>query len=427
MSLPVQAGVVIERLDLPGAVETTLNFNADLLAKQSQLQADQENIAQAKAKILPNIRLNGNVGYGDYKVNGVSGVEDRYQRVSVAVVQPLYAQRTFLGVDRAEMGVAAATTQFELDQNTKTLELIQAYLEFLKFSRLHEISQLELQDHQVRVDRIQAMLERGLATKMDLLEANSTFDILRANALQVESDMRIRKVRLQQLLGSPVNQLDAINEQLWQRSAEIVGQSFWFATAFANHPSLRLAQQQQEVARIDIQTAKAGYQPELLLRAEISDSETLETSIEGSQKIQLELSFPLYEGGDTDSKVRQSRAVLNSRDYQVADRQAFLRVKLEETFARMQGNLAKIAALNESVESSRAYLDAAQKGLSYGLRGVFDVLEAKARVYDARKEVTVEIYDNLLSQFEFLYLIGRLQPQVVRQYLQEDFVTTSLR
>jgi outer membrane protein TolC len=190
---------------------------------------------------------------------------------------------------------------------------------------------------------------------------------------------------------------------------------------------LLLAKQQERLAHMDIEVAKSGYYPEVALRAEASKSDTLETSIEGSNKIQIELTWPLYEGGDTDSRVKQSRALLESSRYQLQDRKEFLEVKLEETVARMDGNLKKIKALNQTIESSRAYLDAAQKGLSYGLRGVFDVLEAKSRVYDARRQLTAEVYDNLLAQFEFLYLIGRLDSSTVKSYLSEDFSVVTLR
>lgn len=415
------------KINLPGAVELSLNQNDDLQAKQMKLQADSEQINQAKARILPNIRLNGSYGYADYEVSGVSGLDDQYNRWSVSLLQTLYSRQSFLGVDRAEMSVDAAKTQFELDQRTKTLELVEAYLDYLKYSELLEISNLELEDHDFKVQRLQALLDRGLATKMDMLEANSTHDVLRANAVQIENDMRIRKVRLQRLLATSVSSVAPIDTSLWQRSKKILQQQDWYQTALLYQPSLRLAQQQKDVARIDIDAARAGYFPEVSLRAEASDADTYETSIERTNKIQIELSMPLYNGGETGSKVAAARAMLKSRSHFLDDQHQFVKVKLQETISRMQGNLAKIKALNESIASSEAYLDAAQKGLSYGLRGVFDVLEAKSRVYDSQRNLANEVYDNLMAQFEFLYLIGRLTPETIEAYLQPEFSMASLK
>jgi TolC family type I secretion outer membrane protein len=421
------AEVPLSNLSLPEAVNLTLSKNAELLAKQFRLEADNEQVNQAKAKNRPNIRLNGSYGRGEYEINGASGIRNTYDRVSVSLVQTVYSKRNSLGVDRASLSSEAANTQFSLDQDTKILELVEVYMDYLKYTKLFAISNMELDDHVVKVERLQALLNRGLATKMDMLEARSTYDILQSQTAQIENDLRIRKVRLQRLLGSPVDSVQEINQSLWHRSNDILGHRYWLDTAYKNHPSLLLAKQQERLAHMDIEVAKSGYYPEVALRAEASKSDTLETSIEGSNKIQIELTWPLYEGGDTDSRVKQSRALLESSRYQLQDRKEFLEVKLEETVARMDGNLKKIKALNQTIESSRAYLDAAQKGLSYGLRGVFDVLEAKSRVYDARRQLTAEVYDNLLAQFEFLYLIGRLDSSTVKSYLSEDFSVVTLR
>lgn len=421
------AGMPLVDLSLPDAVNLTLVQNSELLAKEYRLKADGEQINQAKAKNRPSIRLNGSYGRGEYELNGVSGIKDSYDRVSVSLVQSLYSKRNFLGVDRASLSVDAASTQFSLDQDIKILELVEVYMDYLKYTKLFAISEMELDDHLIKVERLQALLNRGLATKMDMLEAESTYDILQSQAAQIENDLRIRKVRLQRLLGTPVDSVQEIDQSLWHRSKDILGHRYWLNTAYQNHPSLQLAEQQVRLAQMDIDVAKAGYYPEVALRAEATKSDTLETSIQGSNKIQIEFSLPLYEGGDTDSRVKQSRALLQSSRYQHEDRKEFLEVKLAETIARMDGNLKKINALNETIDSSRAYLDAAQKGLSYGLRGVFDVLEAKSRVYDARRQLTAEIYDNLLAQFEFLYLIGRLDSETIQAYLAQDFSVVSLR
>ncbi|BBP45135.1 peptidase [Thiosulfatimonas sediminis] len=421
------AEIPLQNISLPETVDITLSQNAELLAKSYRLEADSQQINQAEAKNRPNIRLNGNYGRGDFDINGVSGVMDTYNRATVSLVQSLYSKRNDLGVERAYLGVDAAGTQFELDKDGKILELVEVYLDYLKYLKLFSISQLELEDHVIKVERLQALLNRGLATKMDMLEAESSYDILQSKAAQIENDMRIRKVRLHRLLGAPVESVQAIDENLWQRSKEILGHRYWLETSFNNHPSLLLVQQQARLAKMDVDVAKSGYYPEVALRAEVTKSDSLETSIEGSKRLQIELSVPLYDGGDTDSRVTQSRALLESSRYQLQDRKQFLQVKLEETIARMDGNLKRINALNETIDSSRAYLDAAQKGLSYGLRGVFDVLEAKSRVYDSRRQLTNEIYDNLLAQFEFLYLIGRLDSATIAAYLEKDFSVVSLR
>ena len=419
--LGVTGQVAAKPLTLLDAIQTTLDQNDELAAKQAKLQADEEAINQAWANVKPNVSFNFNSGYAEYDTDFQKNQNAHYSRGTLSVVQPVYSPKRFRTIDRSEKSVVVSKLQFQLDQQAKTLEMVQAYLELAKYIKVLKISEKELVDHVVKVKRLDAMLARGLATKMDILEAQAQYDELKANLIANQNDVKIRQKRLEHLLGVAVEDIAAIDESMWQRSKAIVAKKDWYKRAWKSALSVQVALGQVELAQQEVSVQGAEHWPEINLRLEASKNDSYQTFTNEDKKIQLEMTIPIYQGGGTSSKVAAAQKMMHSQQFLLKDSKRFVKVKLEEVLARLDGSIANISALQQSMQSSEAYLESAQKGLGYGLRGVFDVLEAKTRLYNAERKLTFEFYDNINAQFEFLYLMGRLNYSVLDRYMNQPF------
>lgn len=423
----LQAPASAQSVDFVSAMQQTLQKNEDLLSKQSRLNADAEQVNQAWAQVKPQISASAIKGRAQYSTSFAEDQKETYQRLNLNLVQPVYSRKRFLGIDRSEAAVASQQAMFSLEQQTKLVEMAQAYIEVLKFQEAVRISELELSDHLQRIDQLQAMLDRGLSNKVDLLEAQSRYDVLRSNLVRDQNDLKVAQKSLGRILGTQVTEVASLNSNLWQRAEQILSEKDWVSLALQKSQTIEVANTRLAVSETDVQVAKAEYWPELSLRMTVGDSETYETSIQKDQKIQLELNVPLYEGGLTNSRVAAARYQVESETYFLEDQKRFIQFKMDEILARLEGSIANIEALKNSKVSNQAYLDSAQKGLTYGLRGVFDVLEAKARGYEVERRLIFEIHDNIMAQIEFLYLIGQLSPAGVESYLQSDFAISALQ
>lgn len=423
----LQMSAAAESVSFVSAMKQTLQQNEDLLSKKSKLNADAEQINQAWAQVKPQISASAIKGKGEYSTRFVDDEKATYQRLNLNLVQPIYSRKRFLGIDRSEAAVASQEAVFSLDQQTKLVEMAQSYIEVLKFQEAVRISDLELTDHVQRIEQLEAMLERGLTNKVDLLEAQSRYDVLRSNLVRDQNDLKVAQKSLGRLLGAKVTNVTSLKSELWKRANHIVAHGDWITLALQNSQTIEVAKKRLKTSEIDVDVAMAEYWPEVSLRMTIGDSETYESSVEKDKKIQLELNVPLYEGGMTNSRVTAARYQVDSETYFLEDQKRFIQFKMDEIMARLQGSIANIQSLEKSKVSNQAYLDSAQKGLTYGLRGVFDVLEAKARGYEVERRLIFEIHDNIMAQIEFLFLIGQLSPAGVESYLQPDFSLSALQ
>ena len=425
--LSLLSGVVYAQSpSLVEAMELTLKQNDELLSKQSKLDADSEQVNQAWAQIKPQLSASYTKGKAWYDTRFAKDQSDNIQRLNLTLVQPLYSRKRFLGVDRAELAVAGNQAQFAMDRETKLIESSQSYLEVLKFQEAVRISELELEDHLTRIDQLEAMLDRGLTTKVDVLEAQSRYDVLRSNLVSNRNELAVAQKSLGRLLGKVVTEVKPLNADLWQRAQAILQKDNWTQIALNQSANIEVSKRLVELSKMDIDLSKAEHWPEVSLRVSMGDSETYETSVEQDKKVQIEVNVPIYQGGLVSSRVSAARFMLDSQQHALEDQKRFVQFKMEEILSRLEGSIANIEALQKSKESNAAYLESAQKGLTFGLRGVFDVLEAKARGYDVERRLIFETYDNIMAQIEFLYLIGKLSPLDVSDYLKDDFNMATL-
>lgn len=421
MTSPTRAEVDgnIKSLSLVEAYQVALGYNQSLLSKQSRLDSDREAIDQAWSQVLPDLSVSGHVGYGEYSTDFVSGETDNFKRGSVNLAQPVFSYQRFQGINKANESVASAELEFKKAQLTTGLQAIEAYIDVLENNTMVEISKQEVADHEIKMKRLEAMLGRGMATKMDMLETQSKYDELKANLSAEETQAQVTRKRLEQLVGVKFDQVMPVPEDMWQRTELWLKRSNWLDDAQAHSILILAAKQALREAQSDVEVQKGEYWPEVTARAEYYGAESYENSIKENAKVLVEMRMPIYQGGRTNSRVSAARSRVQSAQHNVEDQLYFVEVKMEESFSNLTGSYENIQAFKKSLVSADAYLAAAEKGLMYGLRGVFDVLEAKTRLYNTQRKLNAEIYKNLKSQFELLYLVGRFEPDQVASYMKQ--------
>lgn len=416
-----------EVLGIVGAVELMHENNDELLRKKSRFYADEELVVQAWARLKPELSVSAARGAAEYDTTFLEDQEASYTRVRLSLVQPIYSHGRFKEVSRSEKFVVSSKASLALDYQAKTLETLAAYFELLRFKEVASLIQQEFEDNKVKVQRIEEMLKRGLATKMDQLEAQSRYDELRSATVQSKNDVTVSLKRLERLVGRTVLDVEPVDVGLWQRAEALLEQDEWHDLAQRKSLIIRLAKLRYEVAKLDVSAEQAGHWPELTLRVGLNNNtDSYTTNIKEERTLELELKVPLYSGGGVSSRVTAAQHLLKSSGFDVRDQKKFVKVTLDELLSKLSASVASIQALKLSVASNEAYQTAAEKGMNHGLRGLFDVLEAKARVYRAQRTLSEQVYANITNQFELLYLMGELTPEMIRLYLKPNYDISSV-
>ena len=127
-----------------------------------------------------------------------------------------------------------------------------------------------------------------------------------------------------------------------------------------------------------------------------------------SAGIGLTLTIPLYQGGGTQSRIRQS---LSNRDRAEADLENSKRSvaqSVRQNYLGVTNGVAQVKALEAALVSNKSSLDATVLGKEVGVRTNVDVLNAQQQLFQAQRDLQQARYNTILSQLRLKSAAGRL-------------------
>ncbi len=160
-------------------------------------------------------------------------------------------------------------------------------------------------------------------------------------------------------------------------------------------PTIAAAQYTVESAEHSISTARAGHLPTLVASAGYGRNRTwneMQSGIgnppldngRGQTRLGLSLKLPIYSGGATQSRVRQSRHQRNAAQNSLeAIRRGVVRDTLNYFRSAVAG-IDKVKATRAAVISAQSARDATQAGLEVGTRTIVDLLIAQQNLTQAQ-------------------------------------------
>ena len=124
--------------------------------------------------------------------------------------------------------------------------------------------------------------------------------------------------------------------------------------------------------------------------------------------------MPLYTGGALDSRERESLAKQRQAEQELSGAKRDARLQVQDASSSVKTGVARIAALEQSVQSAQTALEATTLGRDVGTRTELDVLDAQQRVYSAQLELAQARNDYLLGRVRLAMHAGELQEADLR-------------
>ena len=143
------------------------------------------------------------------------------------------------------------------------------------------------------------------------------------------------------------------------------------------------------------------------LTQQFSPQET-ETTIYG-----LEVTLPLFQGGRTTSRVRESNARVEQAREQLLNQRRTVVRNTRNLYQSVSTDVARVKARLKAIRSSQSALEATQTGYEVGTRNIVDVLQAQTRLYDSQFAYADSRYTYLLNLLRLKQQTGLLaQPDL---------------
>lgn len=220
----------------------------------------------------------------------------------------------------------------------------------------------------------------GLSAITDVYQAKSYFESAKAQTIAAQNTLDDAREALTQITGKPTGELKKLRNDLPMTPPTPNDQKAWVDQAMENNPNILSQKYSVDAAEHSISAARAGHLPTINANVSYGKSATwyqnsnLHFRNPSSTTIGLTLSVPIFEGGATQSRVRQSIYQRDSaRDSLESERRLVARDTLNYYRSVISG-ISQVEAAQAAVEAGQKALDATRAGFGVGTKTILDVL-----------------------------------------------------
>ena len=395
--------------------EAAKSHDATFKSAQSQYKAAQAKADQARALLRPTAGLGGNFSESSLsnQSNAAGSGEFGTRSLTLNASQPLYRPANQITLEQGLKQEAMAQVQLKLAEQELIVRLSQAYFDVLTSQESLNFVKAQKSAVSEQLAAAKRNFEVGTATITDTREAQARFDLVTAQEIAAENDLRIRKLALDETVGlrdvSPkALALEAQMDNLQKGSIDS-----WVTQSAQDNGQLALARMSLELARLEIAKAKAAERPTVDLVGNYGMTRYRNGAISQQDTnvatVGLTFNYPLYTGQSTQNRIRETVALEDKARNDLEAAQRSVAQTTRAAFLGLQSGLSQVRALKAAEASSQSALDANKLGYQVGVRINIDVLNSQSQLFQTKRDLAKARHDVLLGQLRLKQASGTLQ------------------
>ncbi len=392
-------------------------------AAQAVRQAEQERIPQSRAKLLPQITATGTAELQERRQTSQLSNRNSTDRAiwALSLSQPVYDRSAWAQYERAQLLAQGADVQLSLDKQDLMLRVSQGYFDVLAAQDALATLQAELAAIDEQLRAADQNFQLGGTTITDTFEARSRLDLTRANVLQAENALQLAQDKLAALTLERPAELARLRNPLRLPAPQPARLQDWLDQSSQSGLTVALADLNTRAVEEQLKSTQAQHQPTLALKAQTGSGsdQTLFGQTGGGPRslnsaVGLELSIPIFRGGETSSLVREQTSRLQQAryNYQFAVQQAIQQTR--QYFSGVTTGLTRVQALEAAEKSSLDSVQANKIAYEIGVRVNIDVLNAQQQLYETQRSLSQARYDVLMNGLRLKAASGTLDENDLR-------------
>jgi outer membrane protein len=243
-------------------------YDAPWQAAKAQYEAAASRAEQARAGLLPSAALTGSASYGRTDVSRPPiDLHAPTQTLGVAASQPLYRPANRITFEQGQRGVDLARAQLDGAEQDLLVRVSQAYFDVLAAQDTLAFVQAQKAAVGEQLAAARRNFEVGNATVTDSREAQARHDLVVAQEIAAENDLRVKRLALDQLVGRAGTAPLPLAQPVALPAVQPADVGTWVRTAEDTQPLVRQAALALDVARLETRKAETGHLPTVDLQA----------------------------------------------------------------------------------------------------------------------------------------------------------------
>jgi outer membrane protein TolC len=409
-------------LSLADCLNIALDQNATILQAKNDLEASYGVVVQTRAVALPHLQANGQ--YKDTDRNAIESFPNaptspnQNWNAGIQIVQSIYqGGKLMAAVRAAKVTKQQALAQYQTTLADTLLSVRLAYYDILLAAEQITVNETSVNLLEKELEDQQHRYDAGTVPHFNVLRAKVSVANARPPLIQAQNNYRITKNNLANLLGYnlpreiweniPLNLTDALDAEPYQINLPEALQQ-----ALERRSELVALRKTQELQKLNITDASAGYKPTLQLFAGYNwDNAQFTPPVDLTHDINgwnagAQVSWDIFDGMLTHGKVVQARALYDKSKTAVDEEMRNVELEVRTAysdFLEAQEVLESQKTVQAEAEES---LREANARASAGTGTQLDVLDAENSLTQARSTQVQALHDYDAARAKFERAIG---------------------
>ena len=397
--------------DIFEALAKTYNTNPSLQAERAALRATDENVALAKVGYRPNVSLNGAYRDGENKVKKGLGNDGDYDNLggSLNASQPLFnGFSTVNSVKAADRSVKAAQNNLANVEQNILVAASTAYLDVLQNRAIVDLQKNNEKLLKKKLDETMERFKVGEVTRTDVSQAKARHSQAISDRIASEGTLQASMATYAEYIGDEPTDLSEP-----ERIKQMMPSSYDAALDEAMRGSYTIKQAQNLYAarRYEVYSNEGGLLPTLTLDGSVGRNKAEQNhnkSTVDNTEWGVNLSVPLYAGGATNAKIRQSKYQKWQAQEGVLQAKRAVKANVQSAWENMKANESQLKAIADQIAASRVALDGVQKEEALGNRTILDVLDAYQELLNSEVNDVKARRSYYVSAMNLLAAMGKM-------------------
>ena len=411
--------------------EMAKGYDAGYQAAKAQYLANQAKADQGKAQLLPQVGLSASATRSERTQDPqtTTPTPSNYfftnQSAGVNITQPLYRPANLATYRQSQKGLDQAQASLSQAEQDLLVRISQAYFDVLTAQDSLAFVQAQKVAVAEQLASAKRNFEVGTSTITDTREAQARYDLVVAQEIAADNDVRVKSVALELLVGKDGLKPLRLQSNTNLPSVDAEALSNWIVQSEQNHPAILLARANLEVAKLETEKAEAGHKPTVDFTLGYNSSKNFTGTATGALPSTISTgiaqiniasagvtaNLPLFAGFATQNRIRETLALEDKARNDLEGAQRQVAQATRTAYLGLQSGLGQVKALEAAEASSQAALDANKLGYQVGVKVNIDVLNSQSQLYQTKRDLAKARYDVLLGQLKLRQANGTLKAE----------------
>ncbi|MFG5775857.1 TolC family outer membrane protein [Comamonas sp. J-3] len=422
-ALLVLASGAAHSQNLSQMAEQASGYDAAWLAARANVDAAISRGEQARAGLLPQVGLQAQSQYGRTEISKPDmAITGPNHQLGLTASQPLYRPANRISFEQGQLGGNIARLQLDAASQDLLVRVAQAYFDVLAAQDTMRFVQAQKAAVQEQLAAAKRNFDVGSATITDSREAEARFDLVRAQEIAAANDLTVKKLALDNVVGTPGNQPWPLKQPVQLPALQPNQVTPWVDQAQSEQAQIRIAQLAVDNARLDTKKAETGHLPTVDLQASVGkqfypkgSASMPNNGYNATQgTVGVVLNVPLFAGFSVQNRVKETLALETKAEADLDNARRTVAQTVRSAFFGVQSTASQVQALEAAEASSQLALDANRTGYEVGVRINIDVLNAQSQLFQTKRDLAQARYNTLLGQLKLKQSAGSLTLDDIR-------------